>query len=330
MNVLITGGAGYIGSHAVRRLQSHGARVVVLDNLSHGHREALPAGVSLWIADLRDTAAVRAVLEKEAIECVLHFAGLGDVGESVIEPLSYYSANIMGSASLLQAMHQAGVHRVVFSSSCSIYGIPEKLPITETTPAHPVNPYGRSKWMVEQLLADYAASTRMFSYAALRYFNVAGSALDGSIGEYHQPETHLIPLVLLTALGLRDSVTIYGDDYDTPDGTCIRDYLHVEDVVAAHLLVLEALRPGERRIYNLGSGRGTSVREIIDAARRVTGAEIKVEVGPRRLGDPAVLYADSSHIEEELGWRSRVQNVDDIIASAWRWFRTNPHGYENR
>jgi UDP-glucose 4-epimerase len=330
MNVLVTGGAGYIGSHIVQALHARGEKVIVLDDLSIGHREALPDNVSLRVADIRDSVTVRAILEKEEIESVVHFAGRSYVGESVIDPLGYYSTNVAGSVSLLQAMQEAGVHRLIFSSTCAIYGVAAELPITEKTPERPVSPYGRSKWMVEQILADYANSIPEFSYAVLRYFNVAGCALDGSIGEDHQPETHLIPLLLLTALKLRDAVTIYGDDHDTPDGTCIRDYIHVEDVVAAYVGVMNTLRPGQRLIYNLGTGRGMSVREIINAARRVTGTEIKVEVGSRRPGDPAVLYADPSRIEKELGWRAQVQDVHEIIASAWTWFRSNPRGYRDR
>jgi len=327
MNVLVTGGAGYVGSHAVRRLLREGVRVAVVDDLSRGHRAAVPPDVPLHVADLRDTAAVRRVLERERTDAVMHFAALAYVGESVAEPLRYYGVNVAGSLGLLRAMEEAGVRRLVFSSTCATYGEPETLPITEHTPQRPINPYGRSKRMVEEVLADHAATRPDFAYAALRYFNVAGAAEDGSLGEDHRPETHLIPLLLRQALGAGEPVTVHGGDYLTPDGTCVRDYIHVEDLVDAHVAVLGALQPGDRRAYNLGTGRGASVREVVEAARCVTGAALPVRVGPRRPGDPAVLYADPSLIERELGWRARVREVEEMIASAWRWMRAHPHGY---
>ena len=256
MRVLVTGGAGYIGSHAVKRLMELGHDVVVLDNIGRGHRQAVPKTVTLVEADLRDTDAVTTVLCDHHIECVMHFAALAYVGESVQKPLLYYDNNTGGSLSLLRAMQAAGVNRLVFSSTCATYGQPEKMPITEDLPQNPINPYGWSKLFFERILRDYSAMNPDFAFAALRYFNVAGSAADGSIGEDHEPETHLIPVLLLTALGKRDGATIFGDDYDTPDGTCIRDYVHVEDLVDAHTVVMEALQPGDTRFYNLGIGKG--------------------------------------------------------------------------
>lgn len=327
MNVLVTGGAGYIGSHAVQRLLHGGHQVVVVDNLFRGHRAALPDEVPLYEVDVRDTEALLTVLVTEAIDCVMHFAAHAYVGESVTDPLTYYENNTAGSISLLRAMHSAGVQRLVFSSTCATYGVPEALPIRETEKQAPINPYGHTKLMTERLLQDYAATNPAFGYAALRYFNVAGSALDGSIGEDHTPETHLIPLVLLTALGQRDAITIFGTDYPTPDGTCIRDYLHVVDLADAHAVVLEALQPGDQRYYNLGIGHGLSVREIIDAAKRVTGIDFPVKIGERRPGDPPSLYADPSKIADELGWRAQITDTEAIIESAWRWFQAHPHGY---
>jgi UDP-glucose 4-epimerase len=327
MNILVTGGAGYIGSHAVQRLVRDGHHVAVVDNLYRGHRAAVPAEAAFYEADLRDTQTMRDVLRRERIEGVLHFAALAYVGESVHDPLGYYDNNSAGSLSLLRAMEAEEVERLVFSSTCATYGEPEALPIHEGLPQHPINPYGRSKLVVEYVLKDYAAARPGFAFAALRYFNVAGCALDGSIGEDHTPESHLIPLVLLAALGRRPALTIFGDDYDTPDGTCIRDYIHVVDLVDAHVAVLNALQPGDQRFYNLGIGKGISVREIIDAARRVTGREIPVQVGPRRAGDPAVLYADAGKIARELGWRAQLTDLDAIIETAWRWFQAHPDGY---
>ena len=257
----------------------------------------------------------------------MHFAALAYVGESVTEPLTYYDNNTAGSVSLLQAMKQAGVKRMVFSSTCATYGEPEATPIVETMPQQPINPYGWSKWCVERILRDYGASDRDFSFVALRYFNVAGAAADGSLGEDHTPETHLIPVLLLTAIGLRAKVTVFGTDYPTPDGTCIRDYIHVEDLCAAHIASMEAQRPGEARFYNLGIGRGYSVREVLEATRRVTGLEIPVEYGLRRPGDPAILYADASKIRRELCWSAQYTEIDPIVATAWAWFKNHPHGY---
>ncbi len=327
MRVLVTGGAGYIGSHALRAVLRSGHEPIALDNLSRGHREAVPPDVPLVELDVRDTDALTEVLTQRGIDCVMHFAAFAYVGESVTEPLVYYDNNTRGTLSVLQAIDRAKVPRLVFSSTCATYGVPPELPIRETTPQAPINPYGTSKLMVETMLGDYAPTRTDFAFAALRYFNVAGSAEDGSIGEDHDPETHLIPAILQAALGLRKSITVFGDDYPTPDGTCIRDYIHVEDLVEAHVRVMEALEPGDQRIYNLGIGRGYSVQEIIEAAERVVGKKLPVEKGPRRPGDPPSLYADASKIERELGWSAQRTDIEAVIRSAYRWFEAHPRGY---
>lgn len=330
MNIMVTGGAGYIGSHAVAGLRQAGHQVVVLDNLFRGHREAVPKDAPLEELDLRDTAAVTNALTHHRIEAVMHFAALAYVGESVKKPLEYYDNNTAGTLSLLRAMDQAKVKRMVFSSTCATYGEPgvEAMPLVETTPQQPINAYGWSKLFTERILRDYANAHPDFSFVALRYFNVAGCAGDGSIGEDHEPETHIIPVILLTALGQREKVTIFGDDYDTPDGTCIRDYIYVEDLIDAHIVAMQALKPGDQRFYNLGIGHGHSVRQVIDAAIKVTGRDIRVEAGPRRAGDPPMLYANADKIRDELGWHAQVTDIETIIASAWRWFRNHPQGYE--
>ncbi len=341
MSVLVTGGAGYIGSHAVQRLLREGRRVVVVDDLSRGHAEAVellrhgPGGDLLAFerADIGDRAALRSVLARHAVDAVVHFAALAYVGESVDEPLRYYRNNAAGALSLLEACAEAGVARLVFSSTCATYGEPDasRIPIAETCPQRPINPYGRSKLHVEHMLEDHATACRRrgapFAYAALRYFNVAGSDRTGVLGEDHEPETHLIPVILNATLGRRESVTVFGTDYATPDGTCIRDYIHVEDLVDAHLRVMEALGTGDARVYNLGIGRGYSVREVLDAARRVTGRSCRVVEGPRRAGDPPRLEADPQKIRRELGWAASITSLDEIIASAWRWFEAHPGGY---
>jgi len=300
---------------------------VAYDNLSRGHRAAVPKDVPLIEADIRDTDVLTAALKDNGIDCVMHFAAFAYVGESVELPLLYYNNNSRGTLSVLEAIDRARTPRLVFSSTCATYGNPPQNPIVETTVQRPINPYGMSKLVSEYMISDYAASRSDFSYAALRYFNVAGSSFDGEIGEDHDPETHLIPVILQAALGRREKVTVFGDDYPTPDGTCIRDYIHVEDLVSAHVRVMEALKPSDRRIYNLGIGRGHSVREIIDAARRVTGVDFKVEIGPRRAGDPASLYSDPSRIHEELGWRAQHTDIEETIRSAYQWFSKNPNGY---
>lgn len=343
MHALVTGGAGYIGSHAVQRLLADGHRVTVVDDLSRGHRPAIDRLIERYDptedrlhfveADVGDRAILDAVLRDDRPDAVLHFAALAYVGESVHQPLRYWRANTSGAIELLDACLDAGVTRFLFSSTCATYGEPsaERIPIAEDCPQHPINPYGRSKLAFEKALFDAAEARKLagepFACAALRYFNVAGSDRTGLIGEAHDPETHLIPILLQVALGQREKVTIFGSDYETPDGTCVRDYVHVEDLIDAHLAVLDRLEPGDVRTYNLGIGKGYSVREMIEATRRVTGHAIPAEDGPRREGDPPTLFADTSKIQRELGWRASITDLDEIIDSAWRWFREHPRGY---
>lgn len=341
-SVLVTGGAGYIGSHAVQRLLRDGARVVALDNLCRGHRRAVellsglhPGRVELVEGDVGDGELVERVLAERGVKSVMHFAALTYVGESVDQPLLYWRNNTAATVSLLEACGRAGVERFVFSSTAATYGEPgpADVPIKETCPQKPINPYGASKLAVERVLFDVADAMERagkgFGFAALRYFNVAGCDRSGVLGEDHDPETHLIPVVLQAALGKRDAVTIFGTDYATPDGTCVRDYVHVEDLVDAHAVVLRALKPGDRRTYNLGIGRGYSVREIIEAVRRVTGVDFAVKEGARRAGDPPVLYADPEKIRRELGWGARITDLDEVVESAWKWFRAHGKGYRS-
>jgi UDP-glucose 4-epimerase len=338
MNVMVTGGAGFIGSHAVLRLLEDGHAVTVVDDLSRGNRGAIDALGSLGDlhfveSEVGDAAVVEAALRDRSIELVMHFAARAYVGESVREPLLYYRKNTAATLALLEAMEAQGVAKIVFSSTAATYGEPppELIPIRESCPREPINPYGRSKLMVEQMLEDHAAMKRDagddFAYASLRYFNVAGNDRAARIGEDHRPETHLVPICLDAALGRRRGMTIFGTDYDTPDGTCVRDYVHVEDLIDAHVTVMDALVPGDERIYNIGIGRGYSVREVIDACRRVTGVEFPVDEGPRRAGDPPSLYADPARIERELGWTAPTTSLDEIVETAWRWRREHPEGY---
>jgi UDP-glucose 4-epimerase len=330
MNVLVTGGAGYIGSHAVQRLLADGHAVTVMDNLYRGHRAAVPPEASFVECDLLDYDRTLKTLEDRQIECVMNFAALAYVGESVDEPLSYYQNNTAGVLTLLRAMDAAGVKKMVHSSTCATYGEPpaDRIPIAEDTPQQPINPYGMSKLMVEHILRDYAAANPDFAFAAPRYFNVAGSDPRGRIGEDHTPESHLIPVLLQAALGQRDKAYIFGDDYPTPDGTGVRDYVHVVDLVDAHVVLMNALQPGDQRFYNLGIGNGLSVRQIVDAVKQVTGVDFTVEVADRRPGDPPTLYADPRKIKDELGWEARITDVHQMVADAWTWFRAHPGGYE--
>jgi len=329
MNILVTGGAGYIGSHAVRKLIEAGHSVVVLDHLSYGHRAAVSDAVPFYQVDLKETDRIEEILRKHQIQAVMHFAAFISVGESMQKPLLYYQNNTAGAMSLLEAMERVGVKRFVFSSTAAVYGQPEEMPIVETTRQQPINPYGRSKWFVEQILRDIVAADPEFGFVVFRYFNVAGAANDASIGEDHKPETHLVPLVLFAAMGKRENITVFGTDYPTPDGTCIRDYVHVNDLVDAHVLGIETLSGGDARFYNLGIGRGYSVKEILDAAKNATGREIPVKFGDRREGDPARLFANSDKVQRELGWKPLHTDVEEVIASAWRWHTTHPNGYED-
>jgi UDP-arabinose 4-epimerase len=318
--VLVTGGAGYIGSHACKALAQAGYTPVVLDNLSRGHRDAVRWG-PLVIGELADRELVTATLRRFDIAAVMHFAALAYVGESMTRPDLYFRNNVVDSLALLEAMREVGLRHFVFSSSCATYGVPESVPIREISAQRPVNPYGESKLMVERLLHWYGAAYG-FSYAALRYFNAAGADPEGEIGENHDPETHLVPLVLLAALGRRPQVDIYGTDYPTPDGSAIRDYIHVTDLADAHVRALRHLeRGGAGTALNLATGRGYSVREVIAAAERVTGRPVPRHEAPRRPGDPPVLVADATLAREVLDWVPRHSDLDTIIATAWKWHR---------
>ena len=327
MNICVIGGAGYIGSHAVKLLVEKGHAVTCIDNLSNGHRAAVHPKATFYVADLANTAAIIAIFQKQKIEAVMHFAASAYVGESVTDPRKYYRNNVSNTVSMLDAMSAAGVKKLVFSSTCATYGMPPKMPITEDLPQNPINPYGDSKLMVEHILKDVAKAEGL-AFAAPRYFNVAGCAPDGAIGEDHRPETHIIPALLNVALGKRSHMDLYGMDYPTKDGTCVRDYVHVWDLVEAHLVLLENLKPGQGLFYNLGVGRGYSNREIIDAVRRVTGKQITIIEAPRRAGDPPELFAAPDKIKRELGWSARFTNLDEIVQTAWNWFSKNPNGYD--
>jgi UDP-glucose 4-epimerase len=328
MKVLVAGGAGYIGSHTAKRLRDGGHHVVVFDDLSRGHRETVEIlGVPAVFADLADRATLTETLRTHAIDVVMHFAAFAYVGESVEQPLLYYDNNVATTIGVLRAMRDAGVRRFVFSSTCATYGDPERVPIREDDPQRPVSPYGHSKLMVERILRDEAASDPEFAFSALRYFNACGCAMDGSLGEHHDPEPHLIPVVLQAILGIRPGITVFGTDYPTPDGTNVRDYIHVDDLADAHVRAMAALTPGRQIFCNLGTGRGFSVREIIAAAERVTGRSVPVTYGPRRPGDAVALWADPACARELLGWEARHRDPDAIIASAWRWMLAHPTGY---
>lgn len=316
--ILVVGGAGYIGSHMVLDLIRADYTVVTLDNLSRGHRDLLPGGEFIE-GDLGNTADLRRVFANYPVTAVMHFAAHSQVGESVEQPLRYYRNNVANTINLLEAMQDAGVRHLIFSSTAAVYGEPEQLPITEGHPRNPGNPYGATKLAVERLLADLAPAGRL-TWSVLRYFNAAGADASGTIGERHEPETHLIPLVLQVATGQRNGIRIFGDDYPTPDGTCLRDYVHVSDLTCAHLLALEALLAGgDNSIYNLGNSTGYSVKQVIDAARTITGHPIPAEIAPRRAGDPAMLIADSSRIRAELGWQPVYEDIEAIVRSAWTW-----------
>lgn len=325
MNVLVTGGAGYIGSVVTRELVRSGHRVVVYDNLSHGYRAAVSKEAEFLQGEVGDARSMTEVLRKYQIDAVMHFAALIEVGESMRMPERYFQNNTAATLTLLEAMVAKGVSKFVFSSTAALYGEPERTPIEESDALKPANAYGESKLLVERML-DWLNRIHGLRYASLRYFNAAGAA--GELGEAHQPESHLIPLVLQVPLGKRQSVSIFGTDYPTPDGTCMRDYVHVLDLAQAHLLALAALEEKSRLIFNLGNGQGFSVREVIETARKITGHAIPAIESPRRPGDPAVLVASSEKIRTELSWKPQHGRLEDIIGSAWEWHRTHPQGYK--
>ncbi|MGI9050193.1 MAG: UDP-glucose 4-epimerase GalE [Rubrobacteraceae bacterium] len=327
MKVLVTGGAGYIGSVVASQLVAAGHETVVLDDLSKGHKAAVPRGARFVEGSLLDSERCGEVLA-EGFDGVMHFAALSLVGESVEEPERYYRNNVCGTLNLLEAMREASVGRLVFSSTAAVYGEPEEVPIRESAPTRPTNPYGASKLAVDHLISAVAGA-RGLAATSLRYFNVAGASAGarGEFGEDHDPETHLIPIVLEAASGEREEVQVFGTDYDTEDGTAVRDYIHVEDLGRAHLLALEAAEPGEHAVYNLGNGTGFSVRQVVEAAREVTGREIRAVEAPRRAGDPPVLVASSERIREELGWKPEKPEISVMISDAWEWMRRHPEGY---
>ena len=325
MRILVTGGAGYIGSHTVRLLLARGHEVTVFDNLSYGHKQAVPAD-KLVVADLRDVDQLDHVLVVNRIEAIVHFAAFAYVGESVTDPAKYYTNNLLYSLTLLDRVRRHGIGKFVFSSTCATYGIPDRVPITEETPQKPINPYGNTKLAFEHALADYA-SAYPFGYCALRYFNASGASPDGTIGEDHNPETHLIPLVYQAAMGKRPHVEIFGTDYPTPDGTCVRDYIHVDDLAEAHILALDKIGPGTQLKINVGIGKGYSVKEVIKTAEEVSGLKVPVKLGSRRAGDPPSLVANADKARMELGWQPKYAELKPIMETAWNWHRTHPDGY---
>lgn len=319
--ILVTGGAGYIGSHTAKLLAHSGYPVIILDNLVYGHQDLVQSAINckLIVGDISDRALLQDIFATHTIAAVIHFAAYAYVGESVKDPAKYYRNNVAGTLTLLEEMTAAGIDSIVFSSTCATYGVPQQLPIPEDHPQHPINPYGRSKLMVEHILQDFSVAHGL-RYVCFRYFNAAGADPDGLLGEDHNPETHLIPLVLQTALGIRKSISIFGTDYDTPDGTCVRDYIHVADLAAAHVLGLQYLLDGGvANTFNLGNGHGFSVRQVIDTARAVTGKPIACIEEDRRPGDPPTLVGSSAKVQATLGWTPRYTDLDSMIAHAWAW-----------
>ena len=328
MNVLVAGGAGYIGSHTVKLLKAAGHSPVIFDNLERGHQAvASILDVPAVFAQMDDRAAFGKALRDYKIDVVMHFAAYAYVGESVHQPLMYYHNNVSNTVSVLETMLENGVRKFIFSSTCATYGTPDSVPITEEMAKKPVSPYGRSKWMVEEILQDLAAADKSFKFAALRYFNASGCSLDGTIGEDHDPEPHLIPVILQSLLGIKDKITVFGTDYPTPDGTNVRDYIHVEDLADAHIRAIAALDTHQTIQCNLGTGRGFSVKEIIAAVEKVTGKKVPVEYGPRRGGDAIALWANPQKAKDILGWEAKHTDPETIIRSAWNWFQTHPRGY---
>ncbi len=327
MNVLVVGGAGYIGSHCVRQLTAAGHRPVVADNLVFGHRAAIAEDVPFYSVNLGNESEIGKILRKEKIELVMHFAAYAYVGESVTDPLRYYFNNVAATLHLLRCMIGSGVKKFVFSSTCATYGVPPHMPITEATPQAPINPYGQTKLDVENALKAFATAYGL-SFTVFRYFNAAGAAEDGAIGEDHNPESHLIPLALGAAAGLRPALKVFGNDYPTPDGTCLRDYVHVDDLSRAHITVFDRLvTPGTQLFYNLGTGTPTSVLEVIRAVEKVTGKPVPHAFAPRRAGDPPALYADSAKAKRELGWTVKFPDIESIVATAWKWHEAHPTGF---
>ncbi|NLK94921.1 MAG: UDP-glucose 4-epimerase GalE [Clostridiales bacterium] len=326
MKILICGGAGYIGSHMVAHLLENNIEVIILDNFVKGHKEALLGG-KLYEGDLRDREILNKIFTENKIDAVIDFAAYSLVGESMTEPLKYFNNNVYGTISLLEAMRDHNVKYIVFSSTAATYGEPESIPIVESSKTLPTNAYGESKLIVEKIL-KWCDTAYGIKYTALRYFNAAGAYKDGVIGEDHSPETHLIPLILEVALGKRDNIKIFGNDYNTKDGTCIRDYVHVSDLASAHLLALKRLQNGgESTSFNLGNGAGFSVKEVIEIARKVTNHSIPAEITERRAGDPATLIASSERAIKELGWKPKYNDLETIISTAWKWHSTHPNGY---
>lgn len=329
MAVLVCGGAGYIGSHCVRELIARGEKVVVVDNLQTGHKAAVHNDATLIVGDIRDYGFMLKVLKEQEITEVIHFAANSLVGESMTDPLKYYDNNVYGTMVLLKAMTDAKVRRIVFSSTAAVYGEPKSVPIREEDDTEPTNTYGETKLAMEKMM-KWTDKAHGVKFVALRYFNVAGAAERGVIGEDHSPESHLIPLVLQVPLGKRDRIMVYGDDYPTEDGTCIRDYIHVDDLADAHIRAVEYLRRGNvSNVFNLGNGKGFSVNEIIDAAEKAAGQSIRKEIAPRRAGDPAVLVASSEKAKKVLGWEPKHTDIVGIIASAWEFHKTHRNGFEN-
>lgn len=327
MNILVCGGAGYIGSHTVYELIEQGHNVVVADNLCKGHKSAVHKNAKLYIGDLRDSDFLDKVFAENKIDAVVDFAAFSLVGESCQEPLKYFDNNVYGTIRLLEAMNRAGVKKLVFSSTAATYGEPENIPILESDRTLPTNPYGETKLTVEKILkwSDIAYGIK---YVSLRYFNAAGAHISGEIGEDHSPESHLIPIILQVALGKRKQISMFGDDYPTPDGTCVRDYIHVTDLADAHIKAIEKLfRDETSAVYNLGNGKGFSVKEVVEEARRVTGREIKAVVEGRRAGDPSILIATSQKAMDELNWQPKFNTLTSIIETAWKWHSNHPDGY---
>ena len=327
MKVLVCGGAGYIGSNMVSMLISSGHEPVVFDNLSRGHKKAI--GQARFVkGDLADHQLLLKTLQEYKIEAVMHFAALIEVGESVQIPLKYYHNNLSNTHNLLSAMEEAKVEKFVFSSTAAVYGMPSQVPITEDMPKKPINPYGQTKWAVERM-CHWQMKTGRLRYAALRYFNACGAGQNGKLGEDHHPESHLIPLIIQAAMGKRDDIKIFGTDYPTPDGTCIRDYIHIEDLCRAHLLALTKLEDSDELVYNLGNGTGYSVREVIETVKKVSGIDFKVTETERRPGDPPILTSDATKAKKQLGWTPEFPELEKIVSTAWQWHNTHPNGYED-